>query len=49
MTYVLDGAVLASRTVKARSKEGAREIADRQVSPKRRILADEVRVEPVGE
>jgi len=49
VTYLLNDGVMASRTVKAKSKEAARELADRQVSPKRRILADEVRVEPVGE
>ena len=41
----LAGAILASRTVKARTEAAAREQADRLVSPKRRILADKVEIE----
>ena len=45
VTYLLDGGILASKTVKAQTKEAARERADRPVTPRRRILADKVEVE----
>jgi hypothetical protein len=44
VTYFWNEGILASRTVAATTKEDAREIADRLVPPKKRIMADKVEI-----